>query len=172
MPIYAIFSFAHQRYFIEIGAIIWSLNHPWRALNKSRFFSLGTDITSTIQSTKYFFCIFSGIYCITIQWRHNERDGDSNHRPHDCLLNRLFKTQIKENIKAPSHWPLWGEFTGWSVNSPHKGPVTRKMFPFDDVIILKSDHFSNHSVSVSSIAWPGQTTVKCPAPLKPCKISS
>ena len=20
--------------------------------------------------------------------------------------------QIKENIKAPRHWPLWGEFTG------------------------------------------------------------
>ena len=25
----------------------------------------------------------------------------------------------------------------WPVNSPHKGPVTRKMFPFDDVIIIK-----------------------------------
>ena len=23
----------------------------------------------------------------------------------------------------------------WPVNSPHKGPVTRKMFPFDDVIV-------------------------------------
>ena len=26
----------------------------------------------------------------------------------------------------------------WPVNSPHKGPVTRKMFPFDDVIILRT----------------------------------
>ena len=26
----------------------------------------------------------------------------------------------------------------WPVNSPHKGPVTRKMFPFDDVIMLKN----------------------------------
>ena len=24
----------------------------------------------------------------------------------------------------------------WSVNSPHKGPVTRKMFSFDDVIMI------------------------------------
>ena len=24
----------------------------------------------------------------------------------------------------------------WPVNSPHKGPVTRNMFPFDDVIML------------------------------------
>ena len=34
-----------------------------------------------------------------------------------------------ENIKAPRHWSLW------PVNSPHKWPVTRKMFPFDDVIM-------------------------------------
>ena len=24
----------------------------------------------------------------------------------------------------------------WPVNSPHKGPVTQKMFPFDDVIMM------------------------------------
>ena len=28
------------------------------------------------------------------------------------------------------------EIHGWSVNSPHKGPVTRKMSPFDDVIMI------------------------------------
>ena len=27
----------------------------------------------------------------------------------------------------------------WSVNSLHKGPITRKMFPFDDVILLSHD---------------------------------
>ena len=47
-----------------------------------------------------------------LHWRHNQRDSVSNHQPHDCLLNRLFKALNKENIKAPSHWPLWGEFTG------------------------------------------------------------
>ena len=30
-----------------------------------------------------------------------------------CLFNWPFvQAQIKENIKAPRHWPLWGEFTG------------------------------------------------------------
>ena len=29
----------------------------------------------------------------------------------DCLLNRLF-TQIKGNVKAARHWPLWGESAG------------------------------------------------------------
>ena len=31
---------------------------------------------------------------------------------------------------------VWG-IHRWPVNSPHKGPVTRKMFPFDDVIMRK-----------------------------------
>ena len=46
-----------------------------------------------------------------LQWRHIERNGVSNHQPHDCLLNQLFKAQIKENIKTPRQWPLRGEFT-------------------------------------------------------------
>ena len=32
---------------------------------------------------------------------------------------------------------VWGIHRG-PVNSPHKWPVTRKMFPFDDVIMIKS----------------------------------
>ena len=27
----------------------------------------------------------------TLQWRHNGRDGVSNHQPRDCILNRLFR---------------------------------------------------------------------------------
>ena len=35
----------------------------------------------------------------------------------------------------------------WPVNSPHKWPVTRKMFPFDDVIMLRGEtrHVSSFS---------------------------
>ena len=36
----------------------------------------------------------------------------------------FIQVQIKENIKAPRHWPLCGEITGdRSVNSLHKRPV-------------------------------------------------
>ena len=45
------------------------------------------------------------------------------------VCSTVYSAQIKENIKALRHWPLWG----WPVNSPHKWPVTRKMFSFDDV---------------------------------------
>ena len=49
---------------------------------------------------------------ITLQWCQNECNGVSNRQPYDCLLKRLFGAQIKENIKAPRHWPLCVEFTG------------------------------------------------------------
>ena len=32
---------------------------------------------------------------VAYQWRHNERDGVSNHQPHDCLFNRLFRRRSK-----------------------------------------------------------------------------
>ena len=35
----------------------------------------------------------------TLQWRHIERDGVSNHQPHDCLLNRLFRRRSKKTAK-------------------------------------------------------------------------
>ena len=82
---------------------------------------------------------------IALQRRHNKRVCVWNHQPHDCLINRLFKAQMKENIKALRHWPLCGEFTGDRWIPCTKGPVTRKIFPFDDVIVEKK-HTSNHSL--------------------------
>ena len=35
----------------------------------------------------------------TLRWRHNERDSVSNHQPHDCLPNRLFRRRSKKTSK-------------------------------------------------------------------------
>ena len=80
----------------------------------------------------------------SLQWRHNERDGVSNHQPYDCILNHLFKAHIKENIKAPRQWSFCGEFTG------DRG--TRKIFLFDDVIMLRWYHNFVKAFPVS-IGW-------------------
>ena len=76
--------------------------------------------------------IWRQISLTSLQWLHNERDGVSNYRRHDCLLKRLFRRRSKKTSK----FRVTGICEGNSpVNSPHKGPVTRKMFPFDDVIM-------------------------------------
>ena len=63
------------------------------------------------------------------------KDGVSIHQPRGCLLNRLFKRRSKKTSKLR----VTGLCAGNSpepVNSPHKRPITRKMFPFDDVIMF------------------------------------
>ena len=73
----------------------------------------------------------------SLQWRQNGRDGVSNHQPRDCLLNRLLRHRSK--------------------NSPHKGQVTRKMFPFDDVIMtrLAPSQWETSLQSNDVSHWPG-----------------
>ena len=36
---------------------------------------------------------------MSLQWRHNGRDSVSNHKPNDCLLNRLFRRRSKKTSK-------------------------------------------------------------------------
>ena len=72
-----------------------------------------------------------------LQWRHNDRDSVSNPQPHDCLLKHLFRLRSKKTPKlrvtglCEGNSPVTGEF-------PHKGPLTRKKFPFEDVIMVTS----------------------------------
>ena len=74
---------------------------------------------------------------LTLLWRHNGRDSVSNHQPYDCLLNRLFRRRSRKHQSSASLAFVWGIHRG-PVNSPHKRPVTRKMFLFDDVIMIIS----------------------------------
>ena len=90
----------------------------------------------------------------SLHWRHNDHDGVSNHQPRSCLLNRLFRRRSKKTSKLY----VTGLYAGTSpgpVNSPHKGPVTRKTFPFDDVIMIPSysihKGINNYSEIVSLI---------------------
>ena len=61
-----------------------------------------------------------------LQQCHNERYGVSNLRCFDCLW--FVQAQINDNIKAPRHWPLWGEFTGDRLIPRTKGQERGKCF--------------------------------------------
>ena len=56
----------------------------------------------------------------SLQWRHNGHDSVSNHQPHDCLLNRLFRRRSKKASKL--------RVTGLCVgNSPGTGKFPAQM---------------------------------------------
>ena len=57
---------------------------------------------------------------VTLQWRHNGRGSVSNHQPHDCFLNRLFRRRSKKTPKL--------RVTGLCVgNSPEAGELPAQM---------------------------------------------
>ena len=82
----------------------------------------------------------------SLHWRHNERSGVLNHQPHDCLFNCFFRRRSKKTPKlrvtglCPGNSSMTGEF-------PHKGPVTRKILQFDDVIMSSEIFFVQELVA-------------------------
>ena len=101
----------------------------------------------------------------SIQTQHNKRDVISNHQwPVSWLFTRTVSsgTDQRKHQNSTSlafvrgiHW--------WPVNSPHKGPVMRKMFPLDDVIMhtqifrnlccITSISAVNHDFDIEHRAW-------------------
>ena len=67
-----------------------------------------------------------------VQWRHYDRNGISNNRCLECLINHFFRCRSTKTPKL--------RVTGFvraihrsAVDSPYKGPVTQQMFLSDDV---------------------------------------
>ena len=116
-------------HFFTPNAILWQV----LILQIMRPFQTEATITSTVQTPCGY---ISANLSITLHWRHNDHDSVSNHQPHGCLLNRLFRRRSKKTSKLRVTGLCVGNSPG-PVNSPHKGPVTRKMFPFDDVIMIQ-----------------------------------
>ena len=55
-----------------------------------------------------------------LQWRHHGHNSVSNHQPHDCLLNRLFRRRSKKTSKL--------RVTGLCAgNSPQTGEFSAQM---------------------------------------------
>ena len=71
------------------------------------------------------------VECGSLQSRHNERDGVSKSLASRVFTQPFVQAKIKENIKAPRRWPLWGGFTG---DFPAQRASNAEMFPFYDVI--------------------------------------
>ena len=84
--------------------------------------------------------MFQGDPSLLLQWRHNGRDGVSNHQPRDCLLNRLFRRRSKKTSKL--------RVTGLCAgNSPGTGEFPAQMASNAENVSIRWRH---HGYFVSS----------------------
>ena len=65
----------------------------------------------------------------TLHWRHNNHGGVSNHQPHGCLLNRLFRRRSKKTSKlrvtglCVGNSPGTGEFPAQRASNAGNGSI-------------------------------------------------
>ena len=103
-------SFQHMQYRWNIASIyLLFATQPSRAVLVGPIFHYNDVIMSAMASQITGVSIVCSIFC-----------SGADQRKHQSSASLAF-------VRGIHHWP---------VNSPHKGPVTRKMFPFDDVTLL------------------------------------
>ena len=151
MQYYEIWGVLYKYEIDKIACLIWEYFTGYTAHSKSfnpqnslllEHSSVYLKTTHSRCNKKFCFPQKQFITC-TLQWRHNERDGVSNHQPHDCLLNCSFRRRSKKHQSSTSLAFVRG-IHQWPVNSRTKRPLTREMFPFDDVSMW--------------VMWTNQTT--------------
>ena len=85
-----------------------------RSLLKSLSISSNFRIQLPIgcQHSRYRCCVRNQSVANPLHWRHNGRDGVSNHQPHNCLLNGLFRRRSKKTskLRATGLCAVPGEF--------------------------------------------------------------
>ena len=87
---------------------------------------------------------YKPITCVSIsqsfslQWRHNEGEGVSNHQSNDFFYSTVYSGADQRKYQSPASLAFVRRIHRYPVNSPHIGPVTRQMFPFDDVTMWNS----------------------------------
>ena len=89
----------------------------------------------------------------TLKWRHKERDGVSNHRRPDCLLNRLLKRRSKRTSKLRvtgrcegNSW-VTGEFSAKRVSNAANASIwwrhhVHNVVPCNSVMAVTYREFS------------------------------
>ena len=101
----------------------------------------------------------------TLQWRHNEHNGASNHQPSDCLLNCLFRskktskllvtgvcagnspvtgefpTQMASNAENVSIWWRHHELLSWASHTTHMVSLNLVKIESSDGVIKLGQHW-------------------------------
>ena len=92
------------------------------------------DYSKSPQRGGCWWCGISATIKLWLQWHHNEHEGVSDHQP-TIVYSTVYSGADQRNHQSSAALAFVRGNHRWKANSPHKGPVTWKMFPFDDVIM-------------------------------------
>ena len=96
---------------------------------------------------------------ISSQWRHNERDGVSNHQPHDCLFSCLFRRKSKKTSKlrvtglCEGNSPVTGEFPAQKVSNAANVSIWWRHHVFGTLIWSPLCLTTNVDMVLAKFSW-------------------
>ena len=122
-----------------------------------------------------------------LRWRHNGCDSVSNHQPHDCLLNRLFRRRSKKTSKlrvtglCAGNSPGTGEFPAqiasyaenvsiwwrhhglrWFDTCPYRACYALSLLPSYSLYRYTGMISAHYKCNCSRVSWPVQaSSVDC-----------
>ena len=99
------------------------------------------------------------VLSFSLQWRHNVTIA-SQITSLTIVYSTVYSDADQRKHQSSASLAFVRGIHRWPVNSPQKWPVTRKMFPFDDVIMLPN---SFYLMTEHIMSWP-------PLDVKICKV--
>ena len=103
------------------------------AVRDHQVLSLSFTITSPALG-QCFHCLNASELSLTLQWRHTECDG-SQIASLMIVYSTIYSGADQRKHQSSTSLAFVRGIHRGPMNSTHEGPVTRKMFPFDDVIM-------------------------------------
>ena len=101
----------------------------------------------------------------SLQRRHNGRDSVSNHQPHDCLLNRLFRRRSKKTSKL--------RVTGLCAgNSPGTGEFPAQMASYAENVSIWWRHHVVTATQYLAIYQGNKVWWQCLVPTSTTRFAS
>ena len=103
----------HRVYFVSLNEKIFHCHQVFKnisVLNEDTATKKISNVWMLVTSISHAICVPLGSVIATVsvtmkdtsktlRWRHNGRDSVSNHQPHECFLNRLFRRRSKKTSK-------------------------------------------------------------------------
>ena len=123
----------------------WFIKHTFRVWSKLQFcifvifFSIVTFYTVFVVASKIQLITF---YCSLLEWLEHYRNVIMSVMASQIISLTIVYWIVYSGTDQRKHQSsaslaFVGGIHRWPVNTPHKGPVTRSMFPFDDVVMIQ-----------------------------------
>ena len=158
IDIHGSYSLVHEDRFCANLALIWIIHQ------QKKMFKFANRKLKISWIKCPLLCFVCSSFCIshrsvTLKWRHNGRDSVSNHQPHDCLLNRLFRRRSKKTSKlcvtglCAGNSPVTGEFPAQMASNAENVSIWWRHHVLVVIIIYAWCTCTSHKCVSSWILW-------------------